>query len=86
MPNELRSMRPQGCGRIDRALNFSASWERDALAEAIRSVRRDSVSLSGDRVVVTRFSGVTGIPVGAMVSVASDGDVADVTGMAERKP
>ena len=79
-------MRRQGCRRIDRALNFSASWDRDALAEAIRSVRRDSVSLSGDGVAVIRFSGVTGIPVGAMVSVASGGDVADVTGMAERKP
>ena len=56
------------------------------LAEAIRSVERDSVSLSGDRVAVTRISGVTGIPVGAMVSVASGGDVREVTGMAERKP
>ncbi len=79
-------MRPQGCGRIDRALNFSASWDWDAFAEAIRFVRRDSVSLSGDRVAVTRISGVTGIPVGAMVSVASGGDVREVTGMAERKP
>ncbi len=27
-PNELRSKRPQECGRIDRALNFSASGDR----------------------------------------------------------
>ena len=79
-------MRLQGCGRIDRALNFSASWDGDALAEAIRSAGRDSVSLSGDRVAVTWISGITGIPVGATVSVASGGDVADGTGMDERKP
>ena len=57
-----------------------------ALAEAIRSVGRDSVSLSGDGEAVTRISGITGIPVGATVSVASGGDVAEVTGVAERKP
>ena len=35
LPNELRSIRLQGCRRIDRALNFSALWLGRTYAKTI---------------------------------------------------
>ena len=80
--NELRSMRRAICGRINRALSFSASWigcrrlkRVGPSAESITGTRRFLVSLRGGVAVVIRnFQRCRGVSV---VTVRASGAAAD---------
>ena len=68
--NELRSIRQQGCGRIDRAWNFSASWVSGAVCGINQGHRTGRSSLSGDDERVTWNSSTAAIPVRTVMRVA----------------
>ena len=55
--------------RIDRALNFSASWIGRKSAESIRSTQRGRLSLPGDEGLVTSICLAVAIPVAAIGAV-----------------
>ncbi len=68
-PNELRSMRLAISRRIDRALNFSASWEWAQVCGINRGHSAGRLSLPGDEGLVTSICLAVAIPVAAIGEV-----------------